>query len=407
MKKATLILAALPALLLQWSCKDGGEETMTNYLTLTAVGETTMTEDDTTGLTVRVEVAYALNTQTTITLSLSGDDKRAVRLAPAELTIAAGQKTATTRLRSNMGGVLVSPENVTVAFAAASDANIRPMAAAGLTLTVRPATTVPTLTDAQLALVEGYKTRYNFDLTRLLGQLSVRTVITWGDEDKATENNGEASRTIEGRSVVTLSEHSTAETPMLKFVSNPLGMESFMYEKLKANTVEDNEYFLQQPVPKALFGIVGYNAATETFSAQLDSVRVGQDGTIGFTAPTIVRYGDEPMVLVPFTYNWSVWDRLNGMRSRSVNVDEGETTASYTIQQLFDDNEQEYFNPAFYLGISKIDSDDYDNTPNMWVAPQASADFGAGTMTFTFAWDYGGGALSDYVRVDVTYTMHR
>lgn len=407
MKKATLILAALPMLLPQWSCKDGGEETMTNYLTLTAVGETTMTEDDTTGLTVRAEVAYAPNALTTITLALSGDDKQAVRLDPAELTLAAGQKTATTRLRSNLGGVLVSPENVTVAFASASDANIRPMSAAGLTLTVRPATAVPTLTGAQLALVDGYKTRYNFDLTRLMGQLSVRTVITWGDEDKAAENNGEASRTIEGRSVITLSEHSTAETPMLKFVSNPLGMESFMYEKLKACTVEDDETFLQQPYPKALFGLVDYNAATETFSAQLDSVRVGQTGTIEFTAPTTVRYGDEPKVLVPFSYNWSVWNRLNGMRNSSVTVNEGETDASYTVQQLFDDNQQEYFNPVFYCGISKIDSDDYGNTPSMWVTPQASADFDAGTMTFTFAWDYGDGVLNDYVRVYVTYTMHR
>lgn len=409
MKKKTLILATLPAMLLAWGCKEGGEETMTNYLTLAAVGETTMTEDDTTGLTVRVEVAYTLNSPTTITLTLMGDSRGAVRLDPAELTIASGQKTATTRLRSNLGGVLSTPENVSVTFVAASDANIRTMSAAGLTLTVRPATEVPTLTDAQVALVEGYRSRYNFDLMRLLGQLSVRTVITFGDADKDAENEGEYTRTYEGRSVVTLSEHSTAETPMLRFVSNPLGMESFMHEKLRASTVEENEFFLQQPVPKALFDLVNYNEATETFSAQLDSVRIGQNGTVEFTAPTIAnRYmEDEAVTRVPFSYNWSVWNRLDGMRSQEVTVAEGETNASYTVQQLFDDNYQEYFNPVIYLGKDAVDEDGKDNEPSMWVAPTASADFSAGTMTFTFAWDYGDNKLTDNVRVNVTYTMHQ
>lgn len=410
MKKSTLILATLSLGLLAWGCKEEGGETMTNYLTLTAVGETTMTEDDTTGLTVRVEVAYTLNTQTTISLTLTGDDRGAVRLDPAELTIASGQKTATTRLRSNLGGVLSTPENVQVTFVSASDANIRTMSAQGLTLTVRPAATVPTLTDAQVALVEGYRSRYNYDLMRLLGQLSVRTVITFSDADKAAENSGNDTRTFEGRSVVTLSEHSTAETPMLRFVSNPLGMESFMYEKLRACTVEDNEYFLQLPVNKALFDLVNYNAATETFSAQLDSVRVGSGGAIEFTAPTIAnRYvEDEAVTRVPFSYDWSVWNRLNGMRNTEVNVNEGETSASYTVQQLFDDNYQEFFNPVLYLGNDAVDEDDKGNEPSNWVTPSASADFSAGTMTFTFAWDYGAGAkLTDYVRVNVTYTMHQ
>lgn len=412
MKTIKITLMLMLCLIGLASCSDSSDdsEQMTNYVTLAASGESSMYEDDTTGINIQVTMAYSIDKDATITLALSGDNG-AVSLSPATVTIPAGEKTATVKLISNQQGILLSAENVNVTVASCSETNMKPIDASGITLTVRPAAAMPTLTEAQLALIQGYKDNLGIDLTRVLGVVDVNTTITFGNDDKDTQNGGEDTRVLSGKSVITLSDYATADTPVLKMITNPMGMESFMYEQIRSWVSENPDgYSLSNPeanpYASAIFNVINYNLATETFSVVLDSITLNADGTLNFTKVVSDDYGDVTTT-IPFSYDYSVWNRVNSMRDQTVEVNEGETTASYTIGEILD-TYGNYFYPASYLGNSDVATDVYGYEPSNFIEPSANADFDKGQMTFNFSWDYGqGGILYDYIRVNVVYTMHK
>ena len=383
-------------------------EKMPNYVALDAAGATRMTEDDSNGLDINVLLAYGVDHDITINLKLEGDDKEAVKLSTTQVTFKAKEKKATVKLLSNQANVLVAQEVVYVKVASASEENVKPLTAEGLAFTVKPNAQVPELTAEQQKLIAGYKANLGIDLTKVLGMVSVKTIITFGNTDKDPENGGKDNRTFEGNTIITLSEQATAEKPVLKMLSNPLGMESFMYEKLlRCTTEEPDGNFVGDPINAALLAIVDYDKNKETFGAVLDGITLNQDGTLNFTAAIKDEY-DADITIVPFSYTYSVWERLTemGKAGKTAKVNEGENTVEYPVQELIDTYKP--FFPSKYLGNSDIATDAYDNTPSNYIAPAAKYDFNKGTMTFDFAWDYGaGGVLTDYVRVNVTYTMHK
>lgn len=389
------------------SCSEDSDssEQMTNYVSLKAEGESAMTEDNTSGLDITVSMAYSMDKDVSVVLALTGDDKDAVRLSSETVNFPAGQKSATVKVLSNNANVLVVQEVVYVKIASCSDSKMAPINADGVALTIKPAAKVPELTEEQMQLIEGYKNNLGIDLTRILGVVNVNTEITYGNDDKETENSGNDTRVISGSSVITLSEHATAERPVLKMTSNPMGLESYMYEKLLRCTTEDPDgNFDADPVAMALKDAVNYDKSKEEFSVILDNIGVNPDGTLDFTAVMEDEYGDE-VVKVPFAYTYSVWTRLNEHAGDMVNVEEGNTYVEYSIGELIE--QYNTFNPALYLGNSDVSSDEYEAELSNFVQPSARYDFGAGNMTFEFSWDYGAGmVLYDYIRVKVTYTMH-
>lgn len=413
MKTFKTLLLLLTCILAMASCSESSDnsEKMTNYVSLAANGVTSMNEDDSTGIEITVNMAYSTDKDATVTLALTGDDAGAVSLSPQTVTIPAGKKSATTTLVSNFKGALVTAENISVTIASCSDDNMKSMDAKGLILTVKPVTAMPELTAAQLELINGYKKNLGIDLMKVLGVVNVSTTITFGNDDKDGENSGNDTRTLSGRSVTTLSDKATADKPVLKMLSNPMGMESFMYEKLRRCTTEDPDgYFAADPYAAALTKAVDYNLATETFSVVLDGITVNADGTLDFTAAQANNYGDE-VTKVPFDYTYSVWTRLQQMGDKTVSVNEGSEESTnlvgYTVSEILNTYTQ-YFNPSVYLGNSDISSDTYGHSPSNYIAPSGKADFTKGTMTFSFPWDYGNGSiLNDYIRVNTVYTMHQ
>ena len=370
-------------------------EKMPNYVALDAAGATRMTEDDSNGLDINVLLAYGVDHDITVNLKLEGDDKEAVKLSATQVTFKAKEKKATVKLLSNQANVLVAQEVVYVKVASSSEKNVKPLTAEGLAFTVKPNAQVPELTAEQQKLIAGYKANLGIDLTKVLGMVSVKTIITFGNTDKDPENGGKDNRTFEGNTIITLSEQATAEKPVLKMLSNPLGMESFMYEKLlRCTTEEPDGNFVGDPIKAALLALVDYGG-----------IAVRRGGTLHFSAAIKDEY-DADITIVPFSYTYSVWERLTemGKAGKTAKVNEGENTVEYPVQELIDT-----YKPFFAskdLGNSDIATDAYDNTPSNYIAPAAKYDSNKGTMTFDFPWDYGaGGVLTDYVRVNVTYTM--
>ena len=405
MKFCKTLLALTIALVSMASCseKTDSNEQMNNYVTLSVEGESAMTEDNTEGLVVNVSMAYSLDHDASVQLSLTGDEKEAVKLSSNKVTIPAGKKTASVKVLSNNANVLSIQEVVNVVVSSCSDANMKPMDTKGIALTIKPNAMVPELTAEQLALIKGYKDNLGIDLTKVLGIVDVTTTVTYGNDDKDAENKGNDTRVFNGKSVITLSDKATADKPVLKMISNPMGMESYMYDRLlRCTTEEPDGYFDADPINTALLSVVNYNKSTESFSAVLDNITLNTDGTLNFTAV------EDDKTIVPFEYTYSVWTRINEMANagNTVNVNEGSTYVEYSIKDLLE--QYSTFCPAKYLGNTDITIDAYGATPSNFVLPSAKYDFNNNTMNFEFAWDYGNGSyLNDYVRIKANYTMHK
>ena len=405
MKLCKILLALAIAVVSMASCSESADsnEQMTNYVTLSVEGESAMTEDNEDGLVVNVSMAYSLDHDVSVQLALTGDEKGAVKLDKNTVTLPAGKKTASVKVVSNKANVLLTQEVVNVVVASCSDANMKALDAKGVVLTIKPNAAVPELTAEQLALIKGYKDNLGIDLTKVLGIVDVTTTVTYGNDDKDAENNGNDTRVFNGKSVITLSNKATTDKPVLKMISNPMGMESYMYDRLlRCTTEEPDGYFDADPINTALLSVVNYNKSTESFSAVLDNITLNTDGTLNFTAV------EDDKTIVPFEYNYSVWTRINEMANagNTVNVNEGSTYVEYSIKDLLE--QYSTFCPAKYLGNTDISIDAYGATPSNFVLPSAKYDFNNNTMNFEFAWDYGNGSyLNDYVRIKANYTMHK
>ncbi len=395
MKKTFLLLFALIGIAMSAtlaSCSsDEPTPQMKNYVAM-STSDATLSEDNVEGITINILLGHAADADQTITLSLQGNDDDVVSLQPSTIQIAKGQKEATFKLVANNKSLLTANRVVTI-NATFSDANA--VLQQPLAITVTPASDMPTLSAEQLALIEGYKERYNIDLMRIIGKHDVQTTVTFNDDDKETYNGGATTRTLTGKTIITLSDYATAEKPVLKITSNPMGMTAFSYEIFRKITVEDEEYFLQTPYGAAAVQASGYDFSNEQFTCELDSIVIDPTNfTLSFTAHRPDAYGDD-MVTVPFQYGFTAWDRLKAKADageeveinagEEVEINDGETNTLYALSDVISMGGS--LNPADYLFASTIDTDAWDDAAN-YVTPAGSIDFSNGRISFSFPWDF-------------------
>ena len=415
MKKITFMLFSMLAVLTGFSsCSsdDNGEEQMTNYVSITVDGNSIINEDDETGVNINILLAYAPKNDATITLSLKGNDGDVATVEPAVVNIAAGQKTATAMVKPNNKHSLKEACVLTLE-ATCSDANMKSDGKA-CTITINPDSDIPVLTEAQLALIAGYKEKYNIDLTKILGKINVSTTVTFNDDDKTeTFGSDTDTRTFTGTTVITLSDKATADKPVLKMTTNAMGLAAFNYEMLRKKTVEDTEYWMEYPESKAIMKVLNYDFNKETFTMTLDGIEVNtSDMTLTYTGKK-TTYMDEEITTVPFSYTWSAWSRMKEMADKgmSVPVSQGKEDGKEDGKETFVDTPvsdiiktMSTLDPAFYFDNADIfyEKDNTEYT-DIFVMPTGKIDFANGKMTFSFPWyldsTYG------CQRVDATYTF--
>lgn len=391
------------------SSNDNEDGQMTNYVSISVDGNSIINEDDEQAVTVNILLAYAPKSNATITLSLKGNDDNVATITPATVNIAAGEKTATVTVKSNNKHSLAIPCVLTIE-ATYSDANMKSDGKAA-TITINPDSDIPELTADQLKLIEGYKEKFNIDLTKLLGKINVSTVVTFNDDDKTeTFASDESTRSFSGTTIITLSDKATADKPVLKMTSNAMGLATFNYEMLRKKTVEDTEYWMEYPESKAIMSVLNYDYSKETFTMTLDGIEVNtSDMSLSYTGKKITPY-EEEITTIPFAYTWSAWSRMKQMadEGKTVIVDNGvgedgneqkvETAVSDIITGM------STLNPSFYFDNTDI-NDDAENTDysEIFTMPTGKIDFSTGKMTFSFPWyldnTYG------CQRIDATYTF--
>lgn len=384
------------------SSDDNDGKQMTNYVSISAAGNNIINEDDDEEVKFNILIGNTLTADATINLSLEGNDDNVATLTPSTIALKAGAKTASFTVKSNKKSLLKSDRVLTVK-ATFSDANMKTDGKA-VTLTIKPDSDIPVLTAEQQKLIEGYKQNLNIDLTKILGKVKVETKVTFNDDDKIDINDNKDTRSFSGVTIITLSEKATADKPVLKMVSNAMGMAAFNYEMLRKRTVEDTEYWTQTPHGKAVMENINYDYNKEAFTMTLDGIEVNPaDMTLKFTGSKVDLYGEE-ITTVPFDYTFSAWDRLKAMAdaNKSFEVDEGDTRTNVPVQEIIDGGGS--LNPySFFDNTDVVADGEATDYKNIYVAPTGKIDFTSGKMTFAFPW-----YLNDTYgcqRVEATYTF--
>ena len=237
LKKLLFLLAFLPVVALT-SCSDDDGDKMTNYVQLSVNGSTSgvssIAEDATEPVVVNVLLSYFVEETTTINFELKGNDGDILRIKNNVVEIPANSKTAQVKVFSNNKNSLTTEQSVTLTIASSSNDKI--VLSNPWTIKVQPVVSEVELTEEQKALIAGYKENLGIDLNRIIGKVacSVKVSFPYVDgDDKDYFNEGDESRTFTAETVITLSENATAETPVLKMISNPMGLNDFMYEMMR------------------------------------------------------------------------------------------------------------------------------------------------------------------------------
>ena len=366
----------------------------TNKIYLTAENNNAViVESDNTPLKVEVTLTSTVETATTLTFRLEDDTQELLSLEENPVTIAAGEKSATFQVVSNEKLLLKESTYITLGIDAAQlPANME--LAEALRIRVDPSPAITDLTEEQKALIEGYKEKYGFDLNDFLGVMQCQTQLNIPGGGTTNEFSTPEIRNLSGLTVITLSEESTPDTPVLKMTYNPMGLTEYLYWVLRQNTVDDDEIWTQMGEESSYYRLMEYinwnSDSKETFDVTLDGLKctnLSETGVdIEILGPKEDSYGDTYMV-VPFDYSFSAWDRQKEL------LDAGDAE----MQEIYDQGG--YANPTFYLFYCGADTNEWEG--ENWLESKGHIDFEKGEMTFQFVIDHA--YAGDYTSVHVTY----
>ena len=386
MKKISIFGCIAAALLSFVGCEEAGNDYEgTNYIYLeSSSGKTTMWVEDENPLTVNVMLTKSLGEDLVLNFVVEGNNGF-VELQDNPVTIGAGEKFATIALLPAENAALEGAENLKLTLDAATVLPEKVVLKGGFDFVVRSAS-VAALTTEQQAIIDAYKQSTGIDISKYLGLVDVNVEYTGYDNENEVPLD---PVTFAGKTIITLSDESTAGSPVLKMVANAMGIEDKMYAALRAITVEDSEFWCNSdyyPVNAALMEAIGWNAdSPETFSASLDGITINSDMTIDFVGTGVDQFGDA-IQIVPFMYDFSAYNR-----ERLIVTDESIGRDENTMDATA--------NPSYHLNHNNISDDEWEG--GNWI--EASASISSDAMTFTFCL-YMSNNDYDYTRVVATYT---
>lgn len=391
--KKIFFLSCMAAVLSVFSACEPSEEGTyegTNYIYLsTQDGKTSMLESDTAPIVVEVMFSTSVAEDVEITFAVEGTEG-VLSLEDNPVTVKAGEKTATFNIVSNNAGILTEAANFTITVDGTLPEGLELKKEIGIV--VSPAASAGDLTQEQLAIIKAYKDATGVDLSKYLGEVSVTAQISGYDllyEEFSTE--------VTGTTVIELSEESTAEVPVLKMVSNAMGIQDHFYSTFKAITIDNVEYWFPEEWPMACYKTLSETISwtsdsQEIFTLSLDGITLSADKSVSFTAP-YESYYEEGSLIVPFEYYFSAFER------------EKAAIADGTLNPAADD-EWAYnctADPAIHMNISGIRIDEWEMEGEGYFV-EASAEISAEKLEFVFCYDFDSMYAGDYTRVRATYT---
>ena len=389
-----MFLAAAAAVASAVSCEEtntGYEGT--NYIYLES-GNTSIYDFDGAYLPVTVMLTTSLKQDLTLNFVVDNDDH--ISLDGNPVTIPAGSLTAIFNIsvKSQLPEG-TSSANYTVSLDPAAVLPEKVQFAEDFTFTLNSSST-PAITEEQQAIISAYQEATGIDLNKYLGLVNVTAVYTAASIDSEIPLSPE---TINGQTMIVLSEESTADQPVLKMVNNPMGLQSVLYDKLKSLTVDNTSWYDEYASPdfKTLLDAIGLTSTSvETFSMSLDGIKPKTDGTVEFVAD--LSYYDEEwdetveMFKVPFEFYYSAYER------EKEQLEQGNIGTEQNPEWYYEAT----VNPDSHLNTETIATDEFETGNYV----QASASISNESMVFTFP-IYNSIESSydmDYSKAVVTYT---
>jgi putative lipoprotein len=394
MKKIFALCCIVAAGFASVSCeKTDDGYTGTNYIYLTS-GTNSMYDTENDAIDVTVQLTASLKEDLTLTLAVADDEDGIITLEGNPVTIAAGAKTGTVKVRTKeLSAGLSSNFRITLD----RDATVLPEKVAwkeDFTFTVHTSA-VPEFTEEQKAIIEAYREKTGIDLTKYLGIVDVTTVYTASNPDSEIPDE---PVTITGKTTIVLSEQATADQPVLKMTVNPMGLTDELYRKLKDLTVNNADWYNENNVPcyRTLMTEIGWTSeSVETFSMTLDGIFVNDDQSVDFVKD--LSYYDEEyeedvtLHKVDFEYMFSAFER------EKVALAAGKIGTEVDEDWAYDAT----VDPSMWLNTDDISEDGYEYGNYV----EASATISDEKMVFTFPiYNYND---YDYSKVVATYTPNK
>jgi hypothetical protein len=373
---------------------DDNEYEGTNEIFLIANGEKTLTESEDKTIDITVQLTRTLKEDATITFKFenqTSDKSEVLSFVNNPIVIKAGEKSDTLHIKSQQRDILTQNTTFAIQMDKVSDDNIT--LNAPLQLTVKPNPQFTPLTEEQQKLLNAYKNK-GLDLSPWIGIIPVEVKITYPGDGSLDKFSKSYEKTITGKTVITLSDYATEDLPTLVMTENAMGLEGYIYDLFRDETIWDDVFWLNYPnPPKAMELISLTKESEETFVLSLDSL-IFKDATktIDFVRDdkAINSYG-EPITGVAFDYSYSAWDRMQKL------ITEGNKEA-----QDYEEGGSSV-NPDKYINISSIDTDEWAwNKADTWVEASSSFNSETGIMKFIFVFDHAN--AGGYVKAEVTYT---
>lgn len=316
---------------------------------------------------------------------------QAVKIEPESVVIKQGEREATFKVGLADNLSLIEEQKVEVSI----ETQGLITAKENLKIVVKPALNISELSAKQKQLLIGYKTK-GMDITPFLGKQKVKTTITTAKDGYLKGFEKEKTTVVEGITVITLAENSTADMPILEMTENPMGMTDFFYFLMKKETIENDEYWYGEyagPNYAKVMKLINWNKTSkEKFSAVLKNIKIeapkSNVSNIAYIGKGKDAYGDV-IDVVPFEFSYTAWDRLKKLidAGNKEAIEYNKTGASS--------------NPGLFINNSKINSDDYES--GAYKKTTGSIDYNTGKMTFDFITSHSNGG--DYVVVKAEYSI--
>lgn len=391
MKK--ILFALMGLCTLAFTACDSDDDNKSELSNRWSIDEVTQTlyDSDTEGVSVTVRLAMTPNKDVVLepVITYGNDAMNKVFETEQFVTIPAGQKSTTFKVCANGLESIQQSGYISITFKEVAGVKAGQVAF----IYVAPmGGEVQTPTAEQQEMMATWKDN-GFDAEKYLGVHKVSTTITFNDDDKELYFGGQQSMEYNGFVTINVSPNATEDDICLVMSGNALGMQSFLYKTFKLNTVEDEDYWLQNVHNTDLLKQVNYNAATETFNVALE-IHVNLDGSINFT-----KLNDDDEEKVAFEYDYSAWNRQQQAEKYIIdNGDEGkeEMTMEEAIEWGIT------LNPAACLGYSDISYDAWDGgVTSLYVTPAGS--WNSTGLDFVFPFDFS--LASGYEKVSVRISI--
>lgn len=392
-RSSLLLLTLVISLLCSCKKNNRNEYIGDNKIFLSAANTNFISSNGHDEIVIDVRLVKSLNHNLDLEFELVNNQYEGENLLALEQskgTIKAGEKHLQLKIISTSKKHVASPQEITLQLRKKVDAIALD---APLKISVLASGNMEQLSKAQVELLDGYKAQ-GLNLYPLMGEIDVEGKIEFPGGGNLISLYDKKTATFKSKTQITLSEHATANKPVIKMTSNAMGIEKYLYTLFRNVTIDDKEFWnpdndMGPPGPKHIMKLISLSpSSVETFGLALDHIEIDlKTKNVNFVNTKILD--KKSIQCVNFTFSYSAWDRLKAL------IDQGNPNAIENSLQ------GGTVDPDAYINTENVSKDEYKHKDRPW--RPATSSFDAHTLSFQFP--LGHEHMDDYIQFSIQYTF--